>query len=75
MTTHIRIRSYLPDGTFTSCEHLYRGYTQASALARFRQEYPEHNKCILVAEDYDCEDPKNAEHFKACKACGCVHFF
>lgn len=75
MTTHIRIRSYFPDGKFTGCEHLYTGYTQGSALSRFRKEYPEHNQCIIVAEDYDCEDPKNSEHFKACKMADCVHFF
>ena len=75
MTTHIRIRSYYTNGKFTSCEHLYTGYTQIQALERFRKDYPEHDKCIVVAEDYDCNDPKNAEHFKACKMAECVHFF
>jgi len=75
MTTHIRIRTYYPGGRFTGCEHLYKGDIQVDAIARFRKEYPEHSECIVIAEDYDCEDPKNAEHFRACKLADCVHFF
>lgn len=68
---YIRIRSYLTDGTFTTCEHLYFGNNQSEALARFRSEYPEHDGCILVAENYNSEE--HEAHFKACLNCGCVH--
>lgn len=68
---YVRIRSYLPSGEFTSCEHLYLGNNQVDALERFRSEYPEHDHCILVAENYDSEEHK--EHFEACLNCGCVH--
>ena len=71
----VRIRSYYDDGTFTSCEHLYVARDQHEALDRFLREYPEHKKCIVSAEDYDSDDPKNAEHFKACLDCGCVHYW
>ena len=72
---YVRLRSYLPDGTFTNCEHLYFGNDQVKALEWFRREYPEHDHCIVVAESYDSEDPRNAEHFAVCKRCGCVHPF
>lgn len=68
----VRIRSYL-DGKFTGCEHLYLEDNQAKALGRFRSEYPEHEKCILVAEYYDSEKEENKAHFEACWRCGCVH--
>ena len=71
----IRVRSYYPDGTFTSCEHIYIESDQQKALERFRKEYPEHEKCILVAEYYDSEAEENKEHFRICRECGCVHFF
>lgn len=67
----VRIRSYYQDGRFTSCEHLYCGNDQVKALERFRKEYPEHDNCIVVAEHYESDE--NAEHFKACLNCGCVH--
>lgn len=70
---YIRIRSYYQNGEFTSCEHLYFGNNQVKALERFRKEYPAHNDCILVAEAYDSDDPKNKEHFEICLRCGCVH--
>ena len=69
----IRIRSYYPDGSFTSCEHIYLESDQQKALERFRKEYPEHDCCIVVAEDYDPDE--NPEHYRMCKECGCVHFF
>lgn len=68
----VRIRSYL-DGTFTGCEHLYMGNDQVKALERFRAEYPEHEKCIIVAENYDSEKEENKAHFAACLRCECVH--
>lgn len=69
---YIRVRSY-HNGEFTTCEHLYAGATQTEALVRFRKEYPEHDECVLIAENYDSEDPKNKAHFAACVNCGCVH--
>lgn len=71
----VRITSYTKNGKFTSCEHIYAAINQQKAIERFRREYPEHKDCIVVAEYYDSEDPKNAEHFKACSACGCVHYW
>ena len=69
---YTRIKSYY-NGEFTSCEHLYLGNNQVEALEKFRKEYPEHDKCILIAEKYDSEEERNKEHFKACMRCGCVH--
>lgn len=69
---YVRIRSYY-NGKFTGCEHLYMGTNQVTALERFRKEYPEHNKCILIAEAYDSELPENKAHFAACVRCGCTH--
>ena len=69
---YTRIKSYY-NGEFTGCEHLYLGNNQVKALEKFRKEYPEHNDCILIAERYDSEDERNAEHFKICLSCGCVH--
>lgn len=70
---YVRLRSYYQDGRFTTCEHLYHGSDQVKALDWFRKEYPEHRDCIVVAESYDSDDPKNKEHFSACLRCGCVH--
>ena len=70
---YTRIRSYYPSGEFTGCEHLFHSSNHAEALAWFRKEYPEHKDCIVIAETYDSESNKNAEHFKACLRCGCVH--
>ena len=67
---YIRVKSYF-NGEFTSCEHLYLGNNQVDALERFRKEYPEHDKCILIAENYESEEHK--EHFASCLRCGCVH--
>lgn len=70
---YVRLWSYLPDGTFTTCEHLYLGTNQVKALEWFRREYPAHKDCIVVAESYDSDE--NPEHYAACKRCGCVHPF
>ena len=70
---YVRIRSYYQNGKFTSCEHLYAGTNQVEALEKFREEYPEHDNCILIAENYDSEKPEHKEHFAACLRCGCVH--
>ena len=70
---YVRMRSYLTTGEFTGCEHLYLGDNHVKALDWFHREYPEHNDCIVIAETYDSEE--NAEHFAACKRCGCVHPF
>lgn len=70
---YIRIKSYYPNGKFTTCEQLYPGTNQVKALERFRHDYPEHKGCILVAETYDADAPENIEHFRICKACGCVN--
>ena len=69
---YVRITSYF-NGRFTTCEHLYAGTNQVEALERFRSEYPEHNECILIAENYDSDKPENKAHFAACLSCGCVH--
>lgn len=69
---YVRVKSYL-NGKFTGCEHLYLGYDQSAALKRFRKEYPEHDSCILIAENYDSEREENKAHFSACLRCGCVH--
>ena len=71
----VRITSYLTTGEFTSCEHLYAVENQNKAIERFRREYPGHKDCIVVAEDYDSENQKNAEHFRTCSECGCVHYW
>lgn len=71
---YTRIKSYY-NGKFTNCEHLYFGNNHSDALRKFRQEYPEHKNCVLIAETYDSEDEKNTEHFKSCLNCGCVHNF
>lgn len=66
-----RIKSYYPDGRFTGCEHIYTAGNSSEALARFRGAYPEHDSCIVTAQEYDpAESP---EHFAACLRCGCVH--
>jgi len=70
---YVRIKSYYQDGKFTGCEQLYFGNDQVKAIERFRKDYPAHNECILVAENYDSEDPKNKEHFAVCVRCGCVN--
>ena len=67
---YTRIRSYF-NGEFTSCEHLYLGDNHVTALERFRREYPEHDKCTVIAETYESDEHK--EHFAACLRCGCVH--
>ncbi len=72
---YVRLRAYYQNGKATSCEHLYIGNNQVKALEWFRNEYPEYNDCIIVAEHYDSDDPKNKEHFAVCKRCGCVHPF
>lgn len=69
---YTRIKSY-HNGEFTTCEHLYLGENTVEALEKFRAEYPEHYKCVLIAERYDSEAEKNREHFKACLNCGCIH--
>ena len=67
-----RIRSYAPDGKFTGCEHIYaRGLREA--IAWFREDYPAHKHCTVVAEEYDPDECP--EHFKACSECGCVHYW
>ena len=68
---YTRIKSY-NNGKFTTCEQLYPTTNQSIALQRFREDYPEHKECILIAEYYDSE--ANKEHFEICKTCGCVHY-
>lgn len=68
-----RITSYYPDGRFTTCEHIYLAGDSSAALSRFRREYPEHDACIVLAEEYDPNS--NPEHFAACLRCGCVHYW
>lgn len=71
---YVRITSYYSDtNKWTGCEQLYFGNNQVKAIKRFRRTYPEHNQCIVVAEPYDSDNPKNREHFKACLRCGCVN--
>ncbi len=60
----MRVKSYLPSGEFTTCEQLYAVESRQKALERFRREYPEHKECVLVAEEYDTDDPKNAEYLR-----------
>lgn len=68
---YIRITSYR--GKELLAEHLYLTDSQVKAIERFRKEYPEHADCVVVAQDYESDDPKNKEHFRACLNCGCVH--
>ena len=68
----VRIRSY-QNQEFTSCEHVYAGDDHVKALERFRREYPEHDKCILIAETVDEDIDNPSEWFQACSRCGCVH--
>ena len=68
-----RIKSYDQNGKFTNCEHLYLGKSHTNAILKFRREYPEHDQCIVIAETYDSNDPKNKEHFNIMKKCGCIH--
>lgn len=68
---YYRIRTYLQDGTFTACEHLYLAGTSQGAIDRFLRDYPEHRACIVVCEEYDPE--QTPHHFNACRECGCVH--
>lgn len=68
---YIRITSH-KDGRLLA-EHLYFTDSQVKAIERFRKEYPEHHDCIVVAENYESDDPKHKEHFNACLRCGCVH--
>jgi hypothetical protein len=73
---YVRIRSYKRDDHSLCAEHLYiKKGTQCDAIAEFKKDMPEQKGCIIIAEDYDSQDPDNAEHFKACRDCGCVHFF
>ena len=65
-----RITSYLNERLVA--EHIYLG-DQVRAIRRFRKEYPEHEMCVVVAEDYDPDDTKNKSHYEACVRAGCVH--
>lgn len=67
-----RIKSY-HNGKLVS-EHIY-ARNQHTAIEWFRRDYPEHKDCIVVAEDYDETDPRNAEHFRIANSCGCVHYW
>lgn len=73
--TYVRIRSYYPDGTFTTCEHAFVGDNHVKAIERFRNLLPEHKNCYLVAETIDDNDPNWKEWFRVARNCGCVHFF
>ena len=68
---YVRITSH-KDGKLLA-EHLYLTDSHTKAIERFRKEYPSHKDCIVVAENYDSEEEKNKEHFKACLRCECVH--
>lgn len=71
---YVRIRSYKNDSL--CAEHLYvKSGTQQDAIDRFFRDMPEQKGCTIVAEDCDSQDPKNAEYFRVCRDCGCVHFF
>ncbi len=71
---YVRIKSYDESGAFTGCEHLYSNCsTLNDGIQRFRDEYPEHEQCLIIAEYYDATEECNKEHFEICKACGCVH--
>lgn len=72
---YVRIKSYYQDGKFTGCEHAYIGDDKVKALERFNHDYPEHNKCIPVAETIDDEDAEWLDWFRIARTCGCVHFF
>ena len=74
---YVRIRSYKSyEKSSLAAEHLYvKTGTLQDAIDRFLHDMPEQKQCIIVAEDYDSEDPKNEEHFRVCKECGCAHFW
>ena len=63
----VRVESFC-DGKLV-CEQLYLGDNHVKALVRFRKSYPEHDKCILVAETIDGNDPKNEEYIRTCIRC------
>lgn len=69
----VRITSHLNNRLV--CEQLYLAESHVKAIERFRREYPEHANCIVIAENYDSDDPKNKEHYAACVRCGCVNVF
>lgn len=72
---YVRVKSYYQDGRFTGCEHAYVGEDQCKTIKRFRDEFPEHEKCTVFAETIDDEDEKWQEWFRVARRCGCVHFF
>lgn len=70
---YIRIRSY--NEGHLAAEHAYIGDNQVKSIERFRNEYPEHANCIVVAETIDDQDPNWKEWFRVARNCGCVHCF
>lgn len=70
---YIRVRTFFHDGKSTGCDHIYLTTSQAKALERFRNEYPEHNGFTAMAERFYPE--KNPSLFEAFKRCECVHFW
>ena len=67
-----RITSYY-NGRLVA-DHIY-ARDQVKAIEWFRREYPEHKECIVVAENFDETDPKNAEFLRVASNCGCVHYW
>ena len=65
----VRVKAY-NKGSFIA-EYIYPFLSQAEALYKCRTNndaYRGNQDVILVAENYDINDPKNEEHFKACLA-------
>ena len=67
----VRVKSYLNDKLVA--EQLYLGDNHSNALQRFRNYYPEHDQCTLVAETIDNTDPRYAEYISVAIRCGCFN--
>ena len=69
---YYRVRSYFVGGKWTGADHLYLCENSLKAIDAFRKEYPEHDRCIVTAEEFDKEN--NRDLYKVFVDCGCVHF-
>lgn len=70
---YFRVRSYYQDGEWTGADHIYICSLPTEAIEAFRKEYPEHDRCIITAEEFDRE--RNEAVYQAFRESGCVHFW
>lgn len=68
---YTRVRSY-EKGKMVA-EWLYRTDNQVVALEKARRDYPEHERCILVAEYVDSSDEHWKEYVDVCRRCGVIY--